>query len=156
PPVAGTPPRRPACRAPRCSPGPGKPLPARGPAHRPGPPPRTRPPAHRPTDRPRTARTPHTPHQLRQPGQGTRTRSTQPGPVLPASAPRPPAVASHLPGNDATCPFSGPTGVRQTEPVDDLWPAPTATGPVRATVRLPGSKSMTNRALLLGAVADGP
>ncbi|MDP9865258.1 MULTISPECIES: 3-phosphoshikimate 1-carboxyvinyltransferase [Streptosporangium] len=37
-----------------------------------------------------------------------------------------------------------------------LWPAPTATEPVRATVSLPGSKSVTNRALLLAALADGP
>ncbi|MGW4422264.1 3-phosphoshikimate 1-carboxyvinyltransferase [Streptosporangium sp. NPDC004631] len=37
-----------------------------------------------------------------------------------------------------------------------LWPAPTATHPVHATVPLPGSKSVTNRALLLAALADGP
>ncbi|MEV4382089.1 3-phosphoshikimate 1-carboxyvinyltransferase [Streptosporangium sp. NPDC049644] len=37
-----------------------------------------------------------------------------------------------------------------------LWPAPTATEPVRATVPLPGSKSVTNRALLLAALAEGP
>ncbi|WP_084959302.1 3-phosphoshikimate 1-carboxyvinyltransferase [Thermoactinospora rubra] len=37
-----------------------------------------------------------------------------------------------------------------------LWPAPTATAPVSATVALPGSKSVTNRALLLAALADGP
>ncbi|GAA3942676.1 3-phosphoshikimate 1-carboxyvinyltransferase [Actinomadura viridis] len=36
------------------------------------------------------------------------------------------------------------------------WPAPTATAPVDATVPLPGSKSMTNRALILAALADGP
>ncbi|MEV0621164.1 3-phosphoshikimate 1-carboxyvinyltransferase [Nonomuraea sp. NPDC050404] len=36
------------------------------------------------------------------------------------------------------------------------WPAPAATGPVTATVPLPGSKSVTNRALLLAALADGP
>ena len=36
------------------------------------------------------------------------------------------------------------------------WDAPTATGGVRATVRLPGSKSMTARALVLAAIADGP
>ncbi|MFG1710616.1 3-phosphoshikimate 1-carboxyvinyltransferase [Nonomuraea sp. M3C6] len=36
------------------------------------------------------------------------------------------------------------------------WPAPTATAPVTATVSLPGSKSVTNRALLLAALADGP
>ena len=38
----------------------------------------------------------------------------------------------------------------------ELWAAPTATAPVDATVAVPGSKSMTNRALLLAAVADGP
>ena len=38
----------------------------------------------------------------------------------------------------------------------DPWPAPRATHPVDAVVSLPGSKSLTNRALLLGAVADGP
>ena len=38
----------------------------------------------------------------------------------------------------------------------DLWPAPHATEPVQATVSLPGSKSLTNRALVLGALADGP
>ncbi|MEU4618970.1 3-phosphoshikimate 1-carboxyvinyltransferase [Actinoplanes sp. NPDC023801] len=35
------------------------------------------------------------------------------------------------------------------------WTAPSATGPVTATVRLPGSKSMTARALILAALADG-
>jgi 3-phosphoshikimate 1-carboxyvinyltransferase len=39
---------------------------------------------------------------------------------------------------------------------EPLWPAPEATGAVDATVRLPGSKSVTNRALLLAALADGP
>jgi 3-phosphoshikimate 1-carboxyvinyltransferase len=33
------------------------------------------------------------------------------------------------------------------------WPAPLAEGPVRATVEVPGSKSITNRALLLAALA---
>ncbi len=36
------------------------------------------------------------------------------------------------------------------------WRAPAADGPVRASVALPGSKSMTNRALVLAALADGP
>jgi 3-phosphoshikimate 1-carboxyvinyltransferase len=36
------------------------------------------------------------------------------------------------------------------------WTAPTATGPVHATVRLPGSKSMTARALVLATIAAGP
>ena len=34
------------------------------------------------------------------------------------------------------------------------WPAPTASSPVRATVSLPGSKSLTNRYLVLAAIAD--
>ena len=36
------------------------------------------------------------------------------------------------------------------------WPAPTATGPLSATLQLPGSKSLTNRELVLSALADGP
>jgi 3-phosphoshikimate 1-carboxyvinyltransferase len=36
------------------------------------------------------------------------------------------------------------------------WAAPRATGPIDAVVSLPGSKSLTNRALLLAALADGP
>lgn len=39
---------------------------------------------------------------------------------------------------------------------DDPWPAPRITAPVDAVVSLPGSKSLTNRALVLAAVADGP
>jgi 3-phosphoshikimate 1-carboxyvinyltransferase len=35
------------------------------------------------------------------------------------------------------------------------WPAPAATGSLVASVTLPGSKSMTNRALILAALADG-
>jgi len=37
-----------------------------------------------------------------------------------------------------------------------LWAAPRATGPLAATVSLPGSKSLTNRELVLSALADGP
>lgn len=37
-----------------------------------------------------------------------------------------------------------------------LWRAPVAESPVHATVTLPGSKSITNRALILAALADGP
>ena len=44
------------------------------------------------------------------------------------------------------------------DPHDDdaAWPAPAARVPVRGTVRLPGSKSLTNRHLVLAAVAAGP
>ncbi|MGB0101753.1 MAG: 3-phosphoshikimate 1-carboxyvinyltransferase [Nocardioides sp.] len=38
----------------------------------------------------------------------------------------------------------------------DPWPAPRARQPVDAVVTLPGSKSLTNRALVLAAIADGP
>jgi 3-phosphoshikimate 1-carboxyvinyltransferase len=40
--------------------------------------------------------------------------------------------------------------------VADPWPAPRATAPVSAVVSLPGSKSQTNRALVLAALADAP
>ncbi|WP_309504952.1 MULTISPECIES: 3-phosphoshikimate 1-carboxyvinyltransferase [Nocardioides] len=43
-----------------------------------------------------------------------------------------------------------------TDPLADPWPAPRAAHPVDAVVTLPGSKSITNRALLLAAIADGP
>jgi 3-phosphoshikimate 1-carboxyvinyltransferase len=38
----------------------------------------------------------------------------------------------------------------------DLWPAPHAVAPVVARVVLPGSKSLTNRELVLAAMAEGP
>jgi 3-phosphoshikimate 1-carboxyvinyltransferase len=38
----------------------------------------------------------------------------------------------------------------------DLWPAPHPGSAVDAVVRLPGSKSLTNRALVLAALSDGP
>ncbi len=36
------------------------------------------------------------------------------------------------------------------------WRAPLATGPLRAVVSVPGSKSLTNRELVLSAIASGP
>lgn len=36
------------------------------------------------------------------------------------------------------------------------WPAPVARGPLDATVEVPGSKSLTNRYLVLAALSDGP
>ena len=36
------------------------------------------------------------------------------------------------------------------------WPAPVATGPLSARLALPGSKSLTNRELVLSAIAIGP
>lgn len=40
--------------------------------------------------------------------------------------------------------------------MSDLWPAPHADGPVVADVTVPGSKSVTNRALVLAALAAEP
>ncbi|WP_252436309.1 3-phosphoshikimate 1-carboxyvinyltransferase [Pseudonocardia humida] len=42
-----------------------------------------------------------------------------------------------------------------TRSSSEPWPAPVATGPVRARVTVPGSKSVTNRALLLAALSGG-
>ena len=54
----------------------------------------------------------------------------------------------------------GKGAAHRTGPADGprahYWQAPAASGPVRALVRLPGSKSMTNRALVLAALAAGP
>ncbi len=46
--------------------------------------------------------------------------------------------------------------IGQTVSMGSTWAAPRADGPVRGQVTLPGSKSHTNRALVLAAVADGP
>lgn len=43
-----------------------------------------------------------------------------------------------------------------SDPLPDPWAAPRPGHPVHAAVTLPGSKSLTNRALVLAALADGP
>ena len=48
-----------------------------------------------------------------------------------------------------------PAGTATIDP-PAAWAAPTADGPVRATVAVPGSKSLTNRALVLAAQATAP
>src|SRR3954466_530863 len=53
-------------------------------------------------------------------------------------------------------PPDSPGDVRDHRPVNTAWPAPSATGPVHARVSVPGSKSVTNRALLLAALSGGP
>ena len=47
-------------------------------------------------------------------------------------------------------------GARNTDTHAPAWPAPTATWPVDATVSVPGSKSLTNRYLVLAALAQEP
>src|SRR5215210_4413171 len=59
----------------------------------------------------------------------------------------------------ATRPAAGLHPSRSTwddERVSTPWPAPVAAGPVRGRVAVPGSKSVTNRALLLAALSGGP
>jgi 3-phosphoshikimate 1-carboxyvinyltransferase len=51
-------------------------------------------------------------------------------------------------------PFGDDTIVPETAP--GAWPSPTATAPLHAALTLPGSKSLTNRELILAALADGP
>ncbi|MET0975103.1 MAG: 3-phosphoshikimate 1-carboxyvinyltransferase [Leifsonia sp.] len=55
-----------------------------------------------------------------------------------------------------SAPDFNPYGDDSPEHEDALWPAPVANRPVSATVSLPGSKSLTNRELVLSAIADGP
>jgi len=43
-----------------------------------------------------------------------------------------------------------------TEQPQPVWAAPTATAPLAARLMLPGSKSLTNRELVLSAISDGP
>src|SRR4051812_38944726 len=47
-------------------------------------------------------------------------------------------------------------GMHQDNNQDRTWASPVASGPVSARVRLPASKSITNRALILAALSDGP
>jgi 3-phosphoshikimate 1-carboxyvinyltransferase len=46
--------------------------------------------------------------------------------------------------------------VTEQQMSEPLWPAPTVAHPIRATVSLPGSKSLTNRYLVLATLADEP
>ena len=49
-----------------------------------------------------------------------------------------------------------PYGDNAPEETDAWWPAPVAARPLAAVVSLPGSKSLTNRELVLAALADAP
>src|SRR6478735_2783292 len=54
-------------------------------------------------------------------------------------------------------PDSAPTpSTSPATPAGEHWPAPVARQPVRARVSLPGSKSVTNRALILAALSETP
>ena len=51
---------------------------------------------------------------------------------------------------------SAATALPESSEAAPHWPAPFATRPVNATITVPGSKSLTNRFLVLAALADGP
>ena len=51
-------------------------------------------------------------------------------------------------------PYGDDERVATTDP--GPWRAPVASAPLKATLALPGSKSLTNRELVLSALADGP
>ncbi len=53
-------------------------------------------------------------------------------------------------------PEFNPYGDDAPQPTEEHWPAPRATTPVTAVVEVPGSKSLTNRELVLSALADSP
>ncbi|PDP88384.1 3-phosphoshikimate 1-carboxyvinyltransferase [Glycomyces fuscus] len=67
---------------------------------------------------------------------------------MPDSASSQPVQPGRNPGADPTPRSAGTPGGH--------WPAPTAGRPVRARLSLPGSKSMTNRALVLAALSETP
>ena len=67
------------------------------------------------------------------------------------------------PVESSPAPTGQPAGNRREDPshhkhqkTGRLWPAPYTTGPVNGLVTVPGSKSATNRALILAALSEGP
>ncbi|HEX6365689.1 MAG TPA: 3-phosphoshikimate 1-carboxyvinyltransferase [Agromyces sp.] len=55
-----------------------------------------------------------------------------------------------------SAPEFDPYGDARPTDTDGGWQAPTATRPLESVVAIPGSKSLTNRELVLAALADGP
>ncbi len=55
-----------------------------------------------------------------------------------------------------SAPEFDPYGESRPTDTDDGWSAPVAATPLQSVVALPGSKSLTNRELVLAALADGP
>src|SRR5260221_13800374 len=81
------------------------------------------------------------------------TAPRNPGPER-ARRPGEPAVLGQVrPGQYARSMHGAAESERRPAPD---WQAPAAVGPVRSRLRPPGSKSVTNRALVLAALAGGP
>lgn len=68
-----------------------------------------------------------------------------------------PSPAEAIPSSDGEKAAPGPRTAGSQSPVTARhWEAPASPSPVHATVMIPGSKSLTNRKLVLAALADGP
>ena len=68
-----------------------------------------------------------------------------------------PSPAEAIPSSDGEKAAPGPRTSGSQSPVNARhWEAPASPTPVHATVMIPGSKSLTNRKLVLAALADGP
>ena len=80
------------------------------------------------------------------------------GAGIPAGAGRVRAPGGPAGGLDSLGPMSEPaTGTRPPRPsAVGPWRAPRPAGPLRAVVEVPGSKSESNRALVLAALSEGP
>lgn len=61
-------------------------------------------------------------------------------------------AVSDAKSSEAAAPYAAGGAAR----IEGRWPAPLAVRPVNATLTVPGSKSLTNRYLVLAALADGP
>jgi len=61
-----------------------------------------------------------------------------------------------MPVSRYSTPQFNPYGDDAPVSTDEHWPAPRASVPLNAVVSLPGSKSLTNRELVLSALADSP
>ncbi|WP_173921948.1 3-phosphoshikimate 1-carboxyvinyltransferase [Agromyces sp. Marseille-P2726] len=55
-----------------------------------------------------------------------------------------------------SAPEFDPYGDARPTGTDEGWQAPTAAGPLSSVLAIPGSKSLTNRELVLAALGDGP
>ncbi|WP_291051406.1 3-phosphoshikimate 1-carboxyvinyltransferase [Herbiconiux sp.] len=61
-----------------------------------------------------------------------------------------------MPVSRNSIPQFNPYGDDAPQTAEEHWAAPRAHSPLRATLALPGSKSLTNRELVLSALADSP
>src|SRR5205823_2587931 len=83
----------------------------------------------------------------------TKIRASQ---TRPGTGRREPPHERGVPGGRPPGASTRLNGMHSVNNQDRTWASPAAAGPVSARVRLPASKSITNRALVLAALGDGP